>query len=89
MYREARPARGGIVDGMPDIERNNLRARSFTVAHHITGEKRPVVFLHVAEAEVERLRQQKHEAARLLHEFALQRGSTDELGPVFSVLNAL
>ena len=33
----------------------NLRARSFSIAH-VTGEKRPVVFLDVAEAENERLR---------------------------------
>jgi hypothetical protein len=42
---------------MPVIKRDDLRARSFTVAQHITGEKRPVVFLHTAEAEVERLRE--------------------------------
>ena len=42
---------------MPDTERTSeLRERSFTLSH-ATGEKRPVVFLHVAEAEVERLRE--------------------------------
>lgn len=60
---------------MPVIERKGLRAHSFTVAH-VTGEKRPVVFLHVAEAEVERLREaleqiagtNTHRAARIARE---------------------
>jgi hypothetical protein len=46
----------GNIDHSEDAK--TLRARSFTVAQHITGEKRPVVFLDAAEAEVESLRQQ-------------------------------
>jgi hypothetical protein len=56
---------------MPDSgPSDNLRARSFTVAH-ATGEKRPVVFLHVAEAEIERLQDERDQwrslARRLYH----------------------
>ena len=43
----------------------SLRERSFTIAH-ATGEKRPVVFLHVAEAELDEARTALYEAIEML-----------------------
>jgi hypothetical protein len=45
----------------------DLRSRSFTV-EHVTGEKRPVVFLHDAETEIERVRAERDRLLSLVVE---------------------
>jgi hypothetical protein len=53
-----------------------LRAGSFSV-EHATGEKRPVVFLHVASAEIESLHTQLEGAVAALREFGRHKSHCD------------